>query len=401
MTYDPAGKPQALREAAKNRTAARDRVGAHIPAGLKSKPLSAFRLGLIPDLMEISIDLYIEKDLLADPSHGGISLGVEQLDQARECLADDMHNNVFAGIPSVRDEFLKLEDELIFFSDSSPSKLESLRKSLLGLCDRLRVLADRALPEAHPLKALYEFGRGLGNYMTEVHFRRPPVTVDSSPDIRPLAHLAYSIPRAMRGRSSICHSLARLGREAGKCDKLEAIERYYEAENGPGFAGGSWDVWEIERMIIDNIFAFEGELAEISYNNTKSVQELPLEKKDIEPVKPAWDEKSRELRWKDKVIKRVRRDAHNVILILNTFHECEWSQTVDDPLSPNQNVDALDRLRYAVRSLNDHTDKGTVRFFVDRTGQHICWEESPCLSIKQKRDRERDPADCPGIAGTK
>ncbi|MBW3596970.1 MAG: hypothetical protein KY475_06810 [Planctomycetes bacterium] len=88
-------------------------------------------------------------------------------------------------------------------------------------------------------------------------------------------------------------------------------------------------------------------------------------------VKPRWDAARRELRYRGRVVRRVRsaRVAHTISAILDAFEEADWppriEHAVDVSLSPQPVHDA-------VQSLNRRLHE--LRFRVD--GVYICWTES-------------------------
>lgn len=92
-------------------------------------------------------------------------------------------------------------------------------------------------------------------------------------------------------------------------------------------------------------------------------------------LKPAWNEQARELCVAEELIKRYRCRASNQERILAVFQEENWPIRIDDPLPPEPNLDAKQRLRETVKSLNqNHFTRDRLRFHCDGNGQGIQWE---------------------------
>ncbi|MCE9608145.1 MAG: hypothetical protein K8U03_24945 [Planctomycetia bacterium] len=86
-------------------------------------------------------------------------------------------------------------------------------------------------------------------------------------------------------------------------------------------------------------------------------------------VRPDWRPTDGELRFGDKLARRVRPLAKNVIAILTAFEEDGWPTRIDDPLPGGRDDE---RLRSAVRSLNDGL--GLIQFEADGSGEGIRWK---------------------------
>ncbi len=93
-------------------------------------------------------------------------------------------------------------------------------------------------------------------------------------------------------------------------------------------------------------------------------------------LKPSWDRLNGRLRLGIRVIKRVRsiRQAKNVVLILDSFEDLGWPERVDDPLPSHPDIDRVERLYEAVKSLNDRLK--LIRF--STVGAGICWNRQDC-----------------------
>lgn len=89
---------------------------------------------------------------------------------------------------------------------------------------------------------------------------------------------------------------------------------------------------------------------------------------------PSWDPLRRELRMNGHVIKRFRWTAKNQEKILATFDEEHWPYRIDDPIPPQPNGDQRQKLRDAVRALNQGHEVSLIRFRGDGSGQGVVWE---------------------------
>jgi hypothetical protein len=89
--------------------------------------------------------------------------------------------------------------------------------------------------------------------------------------------------------------------------------------------------------------------------------------------RPHWDSDSRTLWFTGLLIKRFRRPAPVAETILNAFQEEVWKPHIDDPLAPLPNRHEAARLRSEVEALNRRLDLPLIRFFMDGTGEGLCW----------------------------
>src|SRR5206468_10771921 len=86
---------------------------------------------------------------------------------------------------------------------------------------------------------------------------------------------------------------------------------------------------------------------------------------------PVYDRKRGELRYKGKLVRKVRRSAKNLVRILVEFEEFNWPESIEDPLpGPADGREA--RLHNALQRLNKHQQK--VKTLFSRRGSTIFWE---------------------------
>ena len=89
--------------------------------------------------------------------------------------------------------------------------------------------------------------------------------------------------------------------------------------------------------------------------------------------RPYWDRASRELRFRNAVVKRFRKAAPNQELILDSFEELGWSHRIDDPLSHKDEIVPPVRLRDAIKRLNGKMENPLIRFGGDGRGKGVIW----------------------------
>jgi hypothetical protein len=99
-------------------------------------------------------------------------------------------------------------------------------------------------------------------------------------------------------------------------------------------------------------------------------EHLSLEK--ASPI-PYWDNRRRELRVGDVVVKQFSCAAANQERILASFEEEGWPGHIYDPLPQDGASSPERRLRDTVKSLNRNQLQPLVQFRCDGTGAGICW----------------------------
>jgi hypothetical protein len=104
---------------------------------------------------------------------------------------------------------------------------------------------------------------------------------------------------------------------------------------------------------------------------------------------PHWDRANRVLTLDGRTVKRFRRRATNQEVVLSAFQEEGWPRRIDDPLSPQAEMDPKYRVRFTIQRLNEGRRNRLIRFFADGTGQAICWE--PCEPDSASLDRCEEP----------
>lgn len=91
-------------------------------------------------------------------------------------------------------------------------------------------------------------------------------------------------------------------------------------------------------------------------------------------TKPKWNPIRRELWLGGSLIKQFRQPAGNQEKVLAAFEEEGWPERIDDPLSPNREIEPKKRLRDTVNALNgSHKTKDLIVFEADGTGEGVLW----------------------------
>ncbi len=98
---------------------------------------------------------------------------------------------------------------------------------------------------------------------------------------------------------------------------------------------------------------------------------------------PMYDSGNRVLYWHGAIIKTWGRGATTQDPVLAAFEEEDWPDMILDPISPDPEQDAKERLRETVKRLNKDLKAGTIRFFTTRSGTAVRW--APVRVNKQKR----------------
>lgn len=88
---------------------------------------------------------------------------------------------------------------------------------------------------------------------------------------------------------------------------------------------------------------------------------------------PQWDHQARILRVGGRIVKRFKRPSPNQEIVLMAFEEEGWPRRIDDPLSPNGEIDPKRRLHDTIKGLNRHQENQLLHFSGDGRGEGVCW----------------------------
>lgn len=87
---------------------------------------------------------------------------------------------------------------------------------------------------------------------------------------------------------------------------------------------------------------------------------------------PAWDTESRRLSFRGVLVKKLRSDAENQLIVLNALRKAGWPPWIANPLPPDDDVDVRERIYNTVKRLNRQRYP-LLGFFADGSGTGIRW----------------------------
>jgi hypothetical protein len=93
---------------------------------------------------------------------------------------------------------------------------------------------------------------------------------------------------------------------------------------------------------------------------------------------PDWNEKTRELKFQGKLLRKLQEKAEHVEAILNAFQTANWENPIDDPLEhgPHE-LEMAQKRRDAILHLNDSLLDKTLMYFKSDGKGRIAWERGP------------------------
>ncbi|HEY7157590.1 MAG TPA: hypothetical protein VH575_26780 [Gemmataceae bacterium] len=109
---------------------------------------------------------------------------------------------------------------------------------------------------------------------------------------------------------------------------------------------------------------------------------------NIRRRRPCYDERLRELRIGEVVVKCFTQKSDGQEIILMAFQEEGWPQVLDDPLTGKEEQDPQQRLRRAVDNLNRRQRVPLLHFGVRGQGTAVIWEfrqESDAKATVERR----------------
>ena len=109
------------------------------------------------------------------------------------------------------------------------------------------------------------------------------------------------------------------------------------------------------------------------------------------PAVPQWDDDARELRYRGKVVRVVKRpkQAYNIVTILRAFQEAGWPPRIDDPHGRKPSDETR---RRDVSNLNAGLDTTVMKFACDGNGTGFLWRRiAPAKPAKAKKAAKRRP----------
>jgi hypothetical protein len=109
-------------------------------------------------------------------------------------------------------------------------------------------------------------------------------------------------------------------------------------------------------------------------------------------ARPSWDPRTREVWFRGRLVKRLRRTAPNQECVLTAFEECGWPRRMDDPLPRG-----AERLRETVKSLNRGQHWPALRFTVEADGRGLRWVAVEPGLLARELSPQKPPAISPGF----
>ena len=246
----------------------------------------------------------------------------------------------------------------------------------IKLWRQLQFLAHNALDKGNPLRPYYELGVALGDYQLELCDLDQAAVMSNDlgllPDILPVVERARQLPEDDVRRIPLLWSMVQSAPELNSGERAtfwrRLIEENRDAFRLPGNAVGFRTINELARTLDSRIQ--EG-LQRIALEPTRTGP-------DQQRGKPSWREDLLELYVGDRCVRRVAKQAHSSIAILNRFEKEGWPTTpIANPLPTSPDAD---RLNDALKSLNKGL--GLIRFRGSGNGQGITWVWNPILNYR-------------------
>jgi hypothetical protein len=106
---------------------------------------------------------------------------------------------------------------------------------------------------------------------------------------------------------------------------------------------------------------------------------------------PHWDDEARELRYRGKVVRVVKRpnQAYNIVTILRAFQAAGWPPRIADPHGRKPSDETR---RRDVSNLNTGLDTTVMKFACDGDGTGFLWRRvAPAKPAKAKKAAKRRP----------
>jgi hypothetical protein len=330
-----------------------------------------------------------------------------------------VHTNVFLELPKVLDEFRRLYDDVVdAFARGGTGRicLEPREPPGHDLWRALRQLADRALPEGHRVRPLYDLGVALGEYELALREYTPSPgrshDLGALPDVRDLVRRAGQVPPEFLEDLPLLQSLAGLLPVLDRSGQAAAFGQYYASNLGHWTTDWPPDGPVPVRLMLDALVDHaERGLAEAAIPHRGASPERPARVDPVVPESdypvwskkqgkrwdgqlsgspaakpkgtsheqrvPEWDANRGRLQVGDQDARRVKRTgAENVRKILDAFEKAGWPVELENPLAdPHLSSKDEVTLHEAVRSLNDGLS--LIRFHVSDSGTMVWWDFCP------------------------
>jgi hypothetical protein len=337
-----------------------------------SKPLAAYRLGLLSRMLRVHQNLFDEFPEFEYGTAEGVCFAFEQLTQALVALVSEVPVNAYAELRKL----LQVQSErwdrvgIMVWKHSLGEAWDEkvVAEARQELDVDLSALADSAMENSAGLKCWYDLGREVGEYQARLkaHDGGPLPGIDG-------------LLAAIQGTGQADQALSRIV-ELGKKERdprtllTRALLTPGDAQDMEAFSP-EFDGYVVNRLLLKLDAAVQDSLEgiEVAKPATEVVPST------VQALKPVWDKNSGELRWNGVVVRKLVPRAKNVIRILDAFEQRAWPGKIQNPLaSRDTSIDRkyLDhgnalRLHETIKSLN--TGLQAIRFHSDGQGEGITW----------------------------
>jgi hypothetical protein len=297
---------------------------------------------------------------------------IEQLNEPLVTLAADIPANVYAELRTWRANTNRRRKSAFArqeypFIGRAPWDGHLIAAAAQRSKPDLRTLLNVASTYLGDHESVFQLGTEVGRYKVFVTADDP--FLESPPGLDGIVAAAKSLPRKLLGRLPVLKKLlaaASRPRARGArrilCSALKGHAQDFREY------GADKDLFVVGQPVsaLDNAIHEGLQESELSKPKPSNVVQ-PL----VDP-KPSWVKERNgawvgELRIGDRVVRKLRAKAENVIAVLDAFEEKGWPDAIDDPSSQ----DNWQRRHETIRSLNQGLK--VIRFHGDGTNRRIKW----------------------------
>jgi hypothetical protein len=350
-----------------------------------SRALAAFRIGHLGHSMwcwaEVLWDDLVRRTcgyFNHDGALSGISAMADRLLEARRVLYGSIPSETFDQLERAVDRFTEFNSGLIQqfeLGTFNPALYLGQAPPWHTMWRELESACARALHADDPLHPLLALGVAFGEFeLHHIRFLADPEAI-FLPEIQPITLRASLLPDDVLAKSSLLQSLAQLDCECHRLGHPEALMQYYQLNRKTLnlSSEGPQEFMALSELIMAQVREVESDLGQIADDSWAVTVKPQVQDQAAKLLpKPSWDKGQYELRLGDRIIRLVdSKKAKNLIPILDAFQEDAWPNRMDDPLSGDA-ASQKDRLKEAVKSLNNGLATGTIVFSVVG-GEAIRW----------------------------
>jgi hypothetical protein len=334
------------------------------------RPLAAYRLGLLSRTFTLWRNFFLEWPDWE--SEHGVPFTIKQLNEAVLALAEAIPSNLYVELRAWLSDANNRWSSVLAMVQNHAAGQSTWDDRLVAAAAQqsnadLRSLVDAASAHLGELESAFRLGMHLGDYTVVVHsgdLRRK-----SPPGLDEIVAAAESLPRTLGSHLPVLKNLlaaASNPRSRGARKILtNALTRHAQDYR---MYGADDDLFVVGKLI----FALDTAIQE---GVQESVLSKPKPSNVVQPpvdARPSWvKERSGawvgELRIGDRVVRKLRAKAPNVIAVLDAFEEKGWPEAIDDPTSQNDSQ----RRHETLRSLNQGLT--VIKFHGDGTNKGIKW----------------------------